>query len=74
MAYLISIYDNMVGLASRDGVLLYSFLTERLQTRNLAFELLPDEQEGRPSLSASRYQELLALYEVSNLALDSNRI
>ncbi len=74
VAYLTSIYDNMVGLASRDGILLYSFLTERLQTTNLAFQLLPDEQDGSRSASASRYHELLALYEVSNAALDSNRI
>ena len=74
VAFLTSVYDNLVGLASRDGVLLYSFLTERLQTTSLAFELLPDDQDDRRSLSVSRYQELLALYEVSNVALDSNRI
>jgi hypothetical protein len=74
VAYLTSVYDNLVGLASRDGLLLYSLLTERLQATSLAFELLPDEQDVERSVSASRHQELLALYEVSNVALDSNRI
>jgi hypothetical protein len=74
VAYLTSVYDNLVGLASRDGLLLYSLLTERLQATSLAFEILPDEQDVERSVSASRHQELLALYEVSNVALDSNRI
>jgi phosphoglycerol transferase MdoB-like AlkP superfamily enzyme len=74
VAYLTSVYDNLVGLASRDGILLYSFLTERFQETSLAFELSPGERTGGGTLPASRYQELLALYEVSNVALDSNRI
>ena len=74
VAYLTSVYDNLVGLASRDGILLYSFLTERVQQASLTFELLPDEQEGLRTITAFRYRELLALYEVSNVALDSNRI
>ena len=74
VAYLTSVYDNLVGLASRDGILLYSFLTESLQKTSLTFELLPEEQEGTRQLTTSRYRELLALYEVSNVALDSNRI
>ena len=74
VAYLTSVYDNLVGLASRDGILLYSFLTERFQETSLAFELSPEERTGGATLTASRYQELLALYEVSNVALDSNRI
>lgn len=74
VAYLTSVYDNLVGLASRDGILLYSFLTERVQQASLTFELLPDEQEGLRPITAFRYRELLALYEVSNVALDSNRI
>jgi hypothetical protein len=74
VAYLTSVYDNLVGLASRDGILLYSFLTERFQETSLAFELSPEERTGGGTLTAARYQELLALYEVSNVALDSNRI
>jgi hypothetical protein len=74
VAYLTSVYDNLVGLASRDGILLYSFQTERFQETSLSFESLQEEQEGVRPFTASRYQGLLALYEVSNAALDSNRI
>lgn len=73
VAYLTSVYDNLVGLASRDGILLYSFLTERFEETSLTFELLK-EPDGVRTLAPSRYQELMALYEVSNVALDSNRI
>ncbi len=73
-AYLTSVYDNLVGLASRDGILLYSFLTERVEEATLTFEPLPAGPDGSRPLTASRYRELLALYEVSNVALDSNHI
>ena len=74
VAYLTSVYDNLVGLATRDGILLYSFLTERFEETSLAFGPLPERQEGLPPLIASRSRDLWALYEVSNVALDANRI
>ncbi len=74
VAYLTSVYDNLVGLASRDGILMYSFLSERVQETSLTFELRPEVQEGLRPPSATRYRELLAFYEVSNVALDSNRL
>lgn len=74
VAYLTSVYDNLVGLAGREGLLLYSFLTETFQEAGLDFAPLPENQEGERRLAASRYRELMALYEVSNTALDSNRL
>jgi len=74
VAYLTSVYDNLVGLAGREGLLLYSFLTETFQEAGLDFAALPENQEGERRLAASRYRELMALYEVSNTALDSNRL
>ncbi|MBI4003322.1 MAG: LTA synthase family protein [Nitrospira defluvii] len=74
VAYLTSVYDNLVGLASREGLLLYSFQTETFQEADLTFEALPEEPPGERRLPASRYQDLLALYEVSNAALDANRL
>ena len=74
MAYLTSVYDNLVGLATRDGILLYSFLTERFEETSLALEPLPERQEGLPRPADSRSRDLWALYEVSNVALDANRI
>ncbi len=74
VAYLTSVYDNLVGLASADGLLLYSLSAETYQEATLEFEPLPEDQGGRRRLSAVRGPELLALHEVVNVALDSNRL
>lgn len=74
VAYLTSVYDNLVGLASADGLLLYSLSTESFQEATLAFEPISDEAVGRRRLSATRGPELLAVHEVANVALDSNRL
>ena len=46
VAYLTSVYDNLVGLASADGLLLYSLSTESFQEATLAFEPISDEAVG----------------------------
>ena len=74
VAYLTSVYDNLVGLASADGLLLYSLSAETFQEATLDFESTPEEREGRRRLSAARGTELLAIHEVANIALDSNRL
>lgn len=74
VAYLTSVYDNLVGLASSEGLLLYSFSTETFQAVTLGFEVIPEDESGRRRLSAVRDRELMALYEVANVALDSNRL
>lgn len=74
VAYLTSVYDNLVGLASREGLLLYSFLTETFQEATLTFELMPEGEPGQRRFSVARDRELMALYEVANVALDSNRL
>ena len=74
VAYLTSVYDNLVGLASAEGLLLYSFATETFQEATLNFEPMPHERTGGGQLSPSRDRELMALYEVANMALDANRL
>jgi hypothetical protein len=74
VAYLTSVYDNLVGLASPDGLLLYSFSTESFQEATLNFEALSEHEPGRRRRLAARDRELMALYEVANVALDSNRL
>ncbi|QOJ36633.1 MAG: LTA synthase family protein [Nitrospira sp.] len=71
IAYLTSVYDNLVGLAGRDGLLLYSFLTETFQAAGLNFDPLAD---GAERLTAAHARDLMALYEVSNQTLDANRL
>lgn len=74
VAYLTSVYDNLVGLASADGLLLYSLSAETFQEATLDFESMPEDQEDRRRLSAARGPELLALHEVANMTLDANRL
>jgi len=74
VAYLTSVYDNLVGLASAEGLLLYSFATETFQEATLTFEPMPDEQPAGRRLSIARDRQLMALYEVANMALDANRL
>jgi hypothetical protein len=74
VAYLTSVYDNLVGLASAEGLLLYSFPTETFQDVTLTFELMPEDQAGGRRPSSTRDRELMALYEVANVTLDSNRL
>ena len=74
VAYLTSVYDNLIGLASADGLLLYSLSAETFQEATLDFDPMPEDYEGRRRLSAARGPELLALHEVANIALDSNRL
>lgn len=74
VAYLTSVYDNLVGLASQDGLVLYSFSTETFQSATLDFNDFPEGEWGRSRRSDSRERELMALYEVANVALDANRL
>ncbi|MBK9113187.1 MAG: hypothetical protein IPM88_16400 [Nitrospira sp.] len=46
MAYLTSVHDNLVGLASPDGLLLYSFSTESFQEATLNFDAVSDSESG----------------------------
>ena len=74
VAYVTSVYDNLVGLASADGLLLYSLSTETYQEATLDFQSLPEDQAGQRRLSAARGPQLLAVHEVANVALDTNRL
>jgi len=74
VAYLTSVYDNLVGLASSEGLLLYSFSTESFQDATLTFDAVSEDESGRRRQFTARDRELMALYEVANVALDSNRL
>jgi hypothetical protein len=73
-AYLSSVYgDELIGLADRDGLLLYSLRSARLTQTDLALE-----RSVVPDLSAldiaAKYRRLQALYITSNALLKQNRI
>ena len=74
VAFLSSVYDDLIGLVDRHGVLVYSFRTE--SWRELDYHLEPSVAAA--SLTepekAVRRQNLFALYVGANMLLDQNRI
>ncbi len=73
-AYLSSVYDDLIGLASPDGILLYSLRTETLYQTDLELRT-PFATTGRDAPGvAERYRQLMALYASSNILLEQNRI
>ncbi len=74
-AYLISPYgDEVVGLADREGILLYGLRTKMLTHVDLRLGVpdLTSSQEG--SWMEDRYRKLRSLYVSSNALLNHNQI
>ncbi len=74
-AFLSSVYDDLIGLADNEGLLLYSLRTGILR--------MADLQVAHPTVVATadsdltkerRFRKLLALHVSSNTLLDQNRI
>lgn len=74
MAYLSSVYDDLIGLADHDGLWLYSFRRRSLKYIDLKLR----GPASHPSLVRTdaelRYRRMLALYITSNTLLEQNRI
>jgi hypothetical protein len=73
-AYLTSMYDDAIGLATSNGLLLYSLRTERLTDADLSFRVRADGVEPADPSYARAFHDLMALYQTSNAVLDQNRI
>jgi hypothetical protein len=73
-AFLTSMYDDAIGLATSGGVLLYSLRTERLTEGDLSFHVRSDGIAPTEPAVARRFHDLMALYQTSNAMLDQNRI
>jgi hypothetical protein len=74
VAYFTSHYDNLIGVAERDGIWLYSFSTGRLEQVDLAASGAPRLRAVTDPDVAPRHQRLLSLYVAANLLLERNRI
>jgi hypothetical protein len=74
-AYLISPYgDEVVGLADREGILLYGLRTKTLTHVDLQLETTDlTSLQTRPRIE-ERYRQLQSLYVSSNALLDRNQI
>ncbi|HEY3097970.1 MAG TPA: LTA synthase family protein [Methylomirabilota bacterium] len=73
-AYFTSHYDNLVGVAERDGIWLYSFSTGKLEEVDLAASSAPRLRTASDPDAAPRQQRLLSVYVAANLLLDRNRL
>ena len=73
VAFLDSVYDDVIGLADREGLTLYSLRTNVLYHGDLAFDRPVQRAITAPEV-ASRYRRMLAIHVSSNLVIDQNRI
>ncbi len=74
VAFLSSVYDDMIGLADREGILFYSLRTETLISTDLALERYETRRAADDPAIAAKYRRLMGLYESANRLLDQNRI
>jgi hypothetical protein len=74
VAFLSSVYDDLIALVDRHGVLVYSLRTE--SWRELGYQLEPSAAASSLTESdrATRRQNLFALYVGANTLLEQNRI
>ncbi len=72
-AYLSSVYDDLIGLASKDKIWLYSFRKASFYWTDLAAQSTVD-MSGKAADAHWEYWRLLSLYVASNVLLEQNRI
>jgi hypothetical protein len=68
------LYDDAVGLATSEGMLMYSLRTERLTEAALGFQVRADDISPTDPGVATQFHNLMALYQDSNAVLDQNRV
>jgi len=73
-AFLSSVYDDLIGMVDRHGVLVYSLRTESWRELNYQLEPSAAPDSLTESERAGRHENLFALYVASNTLLDQNRI
>jgi len=74
MAFLSSVYDDLIGLADREGFLLYSLRSETLRQADLDLKGAAVPVESKEPAIALRYRRMMALYVSANIILDQNKI
>ncbi|MGH7256800.1 MAG: LTA synthase family protein, partial [Nitrospiraceae bacterium] len=73
-AFLSSMYDNAIGVATSQGLLLYFLRAERLTDADLTFHVRVEGAIPSDPAYAARFHDMIALYETANVVLDQNRI
>jgi hypothetical protein len=73
-AFLSSVYDDLIGLADREGLSLYSLRTEMFYQTDLAAQGPTVRTRATDPAIVSRYRRMMALHISSNILLDRNMI
>ena len=74
MAFLSSVYDDLIGLADREGFLLYSLRSHALRRADLDLKEAAVPVEPTDPAIALRYRRMMALYVSANTILNQNKI
>jgi len=74
LAFLNSVYDDMIGLADRDGLWLYLLRRGAFYHTDLKFKGPASRRTVTDPEVAPRYRRMLALHISTNLLLEQNRI
>lgn len=74
VAFLSSVYDDLIGLADRDGLLLYSLPSRTLRRADLDLREAAVPVAATNQAIVHRYRRMLALYVASNTILNQNKI
>jgi hypothetical protein len=74
MAFLSSVYDDVIGLADREGFLLYSLRSQALRRADLDLKESAVPVEPTDPAIALRYRRMLGLYVSANTILNQNKI
>ena len=73
-AFLSSVYDDLIGLADQDGLLLYSLRSQTVLRSDLDLNGAGVTLDWENPAIAARYRRLLALYVAGNTVLNQNKI
>ena len=74
VAFLSSVYDDLIGLADKDGLLLYSLRSHTVRRADLDLNEPAVILDAANPAVAPRYRRLLALYVAANTVLNQNRV
>ncbi|HSB45108.1 MAG TPA: LTA synthase family protein [Nitrospira sp.] len=74
MAFLSSVYDDLIGMADRDGLIFYSLRSETLRSADLDLRGAAVPVDASEPAIALRYRRMLALYVSANTILNQNKI
>ncbi len=74
LAFFSSAYDDLIGIADREGILSYSLRTEKLGQAGLNLDGPPVRRQPTEPEVAMRYRRLMGLYVSANSLIEQGRV